>query len=564
MQFIVKKALAGILSLLFCFIYIHHTQAQSSYLPQGHKYEALLNRIDIMMPGHIGSTKTIYRRDAMQSLLKADSLSLLGELNLTDVDKAYMQSFYMNNSEWYEGDRSSFESKKPIFNTFYKNKANFFELDQKDFFLAINPIIQYQQHKEVDNDKNIFLNTRGIQLRGMIAKKIGFDATILENQERGPDYYHQWITQHNATPGVGFYKRFKTNAVDYFDARGSIHFNATQYIRFQFGYDKQFVGNGYRSLFLSDFSNSYLFFKINTKIWKLNYTNLFTELVPQTIQINTGNKILDKKYLAMHHLSFQATKWLNVGVFEAVAFGRRNHFEFSYLNPIMFLRAAEQQNGSGDNAIVGFDAKINIAKRVQLYGQILLDEFVLKELKAGNGWWANKFGIQAGAKYVNALGIKNLDLQTEINLVRPFTYSHYDSVANYTHYNQPLAHPLEANFVELIGVARYQPHPKWTAQLIGMYWVKGMDETVNDNVGSNIFKMNYTRSLGNHGYNLPAGPNINALFVNGYLGYEVKENVFLETQFSLRNIKRPNNTKENSTVVSLGLRMNMFRKLYDY
>ena len=103
-----------------------------------------------------------------------------------------------------------------------------------------------------------------------------------------------------------------------------------------------------------------------------------------------------------------------------------------------------------------------MAKRFQLYGQLLLDEFFLKEVRAGNGWWANKFGVQMGGKYIDVFSVKNLDLQGEMNLVRPFTYSHSDSVSNYTHYNQPLAHPLGANFMEAIGSYRYQPHPKWT------------------------------------------------------------------------------------------------------
>ncbi|WP_126970099.1 hypothetical protein [Gynurincola endophyticus] len=561
MQFIVKKALAAT---LFCFICTNISQAQSSLLPQGHKFEALLNRIDILMPGHIGYTKTVYRKDAMEVIQKADSLSKLGELELSAVDQAYIRSFYLNNQEWYDTDDPDFASKKPIFKTFYKDKANFFEVDQKDFYLAVNPILQYQQNKEFDNDKNVFLNTRGVQLRGLIAEKVGFDATIMENQERGPDYFHRWIADHNATPGVGFYKRFKTTAVDYFDARGSIHFGATKYIKLQFGYDKLFVGNGYRSLFLSDFGNSYLFFKINTRIWKFDYTNLFTELVPQTIHINAGNKILDKKYMAMHRLSLQATRWLNIGVFEAISFGRKNHFEFSYLNPVMFLRAAEQQVGSGDNAMVGLDAKINIAKKVQLYGQLLFNEFKIKELTSGNGWWGNKFGIQAGAKYINAFGVKNLDLQGEVNLVRPFNYSHYDSAANFTHYNQPLAHPSGANFAELIGIARYQPHPKWTMQAIAIYWAQGIDLTPADNVGSNIFKLYNTRSMGDYGYKLPSGPLAKSLYVNAYVGYEVRENIFLETQLSLRNQKMPNDINMNSTLISLGLRMNMFRRLYDY
>ena len=53
---------------------------------------------------------------------------------------------------------------------------------------------------------------------------------------------------------------------------------------------------------------------------------------------------------------------------------------------------------------------------------------------------------KAGFKYIDAFKIKNLDLQGELNYVRPFTYSHFDSVANYSHYNQPLAHPLGREF----------------------------------------------------------------------------------------------------------------------
>ena len=76
----------------------------------------------------------------------------------------------------------------------------------------------------------------------------------------------------------------------------------------------------------------------------------------------------------------------------------------------------------------------------------MLDEFTAKEMFANNGYWANKYGIQLGGKYFDAFGVRNLDLQAELNMVRPYTYSHYDSTSNYTHYNQPLAHPLGADF----------------------------------------------------------------------------------------------------------------------
>ena len=50
-----------------------------------------------------------------------------------------------------------------------------------------------------------------------------------------------------------------------------------------------------------------------------------------------------------------------------------------------------------------------------------------------------------GLKYIDVLGIDNLDYQVEWNTARPYTYSHYDD-ANYTHYNQALAHPVGSKF----------------------------------------------------------------------------------------------------------------------
>jgi hypothetical protein len=566
MQYIIKT-IVPLTFLLFPFSLL----AQSTYLPQGTKHQVLLDRLEILLQNNddlnLSTAKPLSRKIAVRIAEYADSAQKAsGGKLLSRTDEYNLQSLLMNNSEWVEGDSVKFLSKKSLWNTFYKTKANFLEVNQKDFFLAINPIIQEQQSVGNENaGKKIFLNTRGVTVRGMISKRLGFSAYITENQERGPLFVQDRIQQFNAVPGVGFYKDFKKTAVDYEDARGSINFTAAKYLDFQFGYDKNFIGNGYRSLFLSDYSNSYLFLKINTRIWKFDYMNLFTQLIPQTIDINAGDKLLDRKYMTMHHLSMDVTHWLNVGVFESVIFGRRNHFDLTYLNPVIFLRLAEQQNGSADNAFIGLDVKANVAKRLQFYGQLLLDEFKLSEMRAGNGWWGNKFGVQMGGKYVNAFGVKNLDLQGEINLVRPFTYSHYDSVANYTHYNQPLAHPLSANFVEAIGIVRYQPAPKWTASARLIVWKQGTD-TANSNFGTNIFIVNAVRPAGDYGYKLPSGPRATGVNAQLLVSYEVKENLFLEASTLIRNWKSGTATvpDRNASLFTAGIRMNMFRREYDY
>lgn len=562
MQFIVKS-IFRLPVLLFPVV----SMAQSTYLPQGHKHQQLLDRLEIKLQNNtdlnVSTSKILSRRTAAGVAEYADSIQKAGGNLLTVVDQYNLNSLLMNNSEWVKGDQSGFASKKSLWNTFYKTKANFLEVNEKDFFLAVNPVIQQQQSVESNNtNQRIFLNSKGLSFRGLIAKKLGFSAYITDNQERAPLFVQERIIANNAVPGVGFYKPFKTTATDYIDARGSINFNVAKYLDFQFGYDKNFIGNGYRSLFLSDFGNSYLFLKINTRIWKLNYMNLFMQLVPQTIDISAGDKLLDNKYAAIHHLSMQFTRWLNVGVFEAVTFGRKNHFDFLYLNPIIFLRASEQQAGSADNAIIGLDIKANVAKRFQFYGQLAMDEFKLSEIRSGKGWWANKFGVQAGAKYIDAFNLKNFDLQGELNFVRPFTYSHFDSISNYTHYNQPLAHPLGANFVEAIGIIRYQPHPKWTTSARLVLWKQGTD-TANSNVGTNIFMLNTSRS-GDYGYRLPNGPQSTGINAQLLASYEVKENLFLEGSVLLRRLSSDVIPDRNTSVFTLGVRMNVFRREYDY
>ena len=110
----------------------------------------------------------------------------------------------------------------------------------------------------------------------------------------------------------------------------------------------------------------------------------------------------------MNNLSINATKWLNVGVFDAVVFGRKDHFDFQYLIPVLFLRPAESDIGSKDNAVVGLNIKANIKKKVQIYSQLLFDEFKFHELVKSTGYWSNKFGYQIGLKYPDAFGTFNV------------------------------------------------------------------------------------------------------------------------------------------------------------
>jgi hypothetical protein len=231
------------------------------------------------------------------------------------------------------------------------------------------------------------------------------------------------------------------------------------------------------------------------------------------------------------------------------------------------LPAAQQENGSPDKTTVGFDFKANVAHQFQFYGQLLFNEFVWSQIKDYSaGWWGNKQGFQLGFKYMDMFRLKNLDFQFEWNVMRPYTYTHNDTVANWSNYNQSLAHPFGANFFELIGILRYQPAYKWNIELKWIYNKQGLD-SAGENFGSNILADYNTRPR-DYGFYIGSGIPATVVNTTAYLSYQALPNLFLEGTIMYRtySVKDPvaGTTKTSSTMYTLGLRLNMFRRQYDY
>ena len=183
---------------------------------------------------------------------------------------------------------------------------------------------------------------------------------------------------------------------------------------------------------------------------------------------------------------------------------------------------------------------------------------MLSEISKNNGYWANKYGYQLGVKYIDAFKIKNLDLQLESNRVRPFTFSHNDSIANYTHYNQPLAHPLGSNFQEFIGLLKYQPAPKWYFDARAIYYYKGLD-SLDENFGGNPFEL-YTTRTKNFGYFIGSGNKVKVFNASMTLAYELKQNLFIEGNLLFRKYTG----MDNASLFNIGIRWNAARRAYNY
>jgi hypothetical protein len=457
-----------------------------------------------------------------------------------EINKEYIDSsqVFYTESTGFSPLEEVIEPSKPLLKYFYENRNYFTQIKAKNFLLKINPILLFGAGSDFPNDEYTFENRRGIALSGHINDKIYFYTDILESQSAFPKYIDNYITEFKALPGNGFYKNYQSgvldglNGYDFLNATAYVNARITKGIGVEFGNGKHFLGNGNRSLLLSDFSNNYLYLKFNTNIWKLHYQNLFTELIPISFKDNPTGQIIPRKYMTAHYLSFKH-KNIELGVFESVIFERDGNFDLQYLNPIILYRLVEYNLASSDNVLIGANGKWNIAKRLQLYGQILFDEFLLRELLIERqGWWANKFGIQAGAKYINAFGLDNLDLELEYNRIRPFTYGHR-SRANFSHANQSLAHPLGANLTELSLRAQYYITPKLTVSSENYFIQQGID-TDSTYFGADILRPSGERKS-QYGHSHLQGAFTTTLFSQNKVSYELLPNYFLDLNLIYRD-----------------------------
>lgn len=259
----------------------------------------------------------------------------------------------------------------------------------------------------------------------------------------------------------------------YSEVRGRIGYTPNDVFQFQAGLDHQFIGEGNRSLFLSDYGVPSPFGQIRTRFWRVEYTVLYQFFREQF------NDQWKQKNGATHHISLNATKWLNFGVFETVIFQPKDTllnrgYEVEYLNPVIFYRPQEYALGSSDNVLLGLSMTAKWRKHV-FYGQFILDEFSLAEWRAKSGWWANKYGGQIGLKGRFEKNKHYWFYRLEFNAVRPYTYAHLSSGQNYGNQGGTLAHPYGGNFMEILAECKFN-YEKWHVDVFAAYSLRGLDK----------------------------------------------------------------------------------------
>lgn len=339
----------------------------------------------------------------------------------------------------------------------------------------------------------------------------------------------------------------KNDQTLYHDLRGRMVYEPNKYIQFQGGLDHLFVGEGDRSLLTGNQGIPAPFVAMRAKLWRLEYHFM------QQIWREKQNNQFSPKGNSTHYLSYKATKNWSIGFFESVVYDMRDTLynrgiELEYLNPFIFFRPQEYGVGSTDNVVIGLQTSYQWRKNM-IYGQLVLDEFFLKEIKARNRWWANKYGFQLGYKTSFERNLAKYFIRSEFNLVRPFTYSQLNPNIVYGNQYLPTAHPLGAGFIEFYQEVSVQKN-KWNFSVWGQLYLKGLD-TLYSNVafGGDIYKP-YTQRPEEYNFKIGRGITYHAIRVGLHASRTIYKNwdVFIEPRFIFGNTEGNMLTRTNVTL----------------
>ncbi|MES2445776.1 MAG: gliding motility protein RemB [Bacteroidota bacterium] len=445
-------------------------------------------------------------------------------------------------------------------------KEHLLEFRADDYFVYADFIPDFSIGREFEEGKTTWLNTRGFQVGGNIGKQFSFYLNGFENQGKFAKYYNDFVVQNQVVPGQGFGK-LGTETQDWTYVTALLSYTPSKYLNLALGYDKNFIGDGYRSVLLSDNTSNYSFLRARATVGSVQYQTIFAYMLdPGAPKLATDRRLGDRgKWMAAHYLDINFTEKFSFGFFQAVTWadaeieGKRG-FDFNYVHPFVFLRPIENNNTtSPDKMRLGFNAKYEILKNTALYGQFMFDEFTAKEFFSKNGYWANKWAVQLGFRGSDLFKVKRLNYLAEFNTARPYTYAHFNRLSNYSASNQALAHPYGANFREFLGLLNYSlGRFDFQGQLV--YAKYGLDAT-GTNFGKDIFKDYDTREA-NYGNFIGQGLATNLYIANAKAAYMLNPKYNLKLELGVLLRRESNVLSQNNTgLITFGLRSS-FRNLY--
>lgn len=372
------------------------------------------------------------------------------------------------------------------------------QLNKPKFQLYIDPLFDFAFGRQftapVGEGHSLYTNTRGFTLSAKIGERVYIHTDFRENQAHLPDYVSDFVDSLAVVPGSGRVKEFKSDAYDYNMANGYVGIEASKWLSINFGHSKQFVGDGHRSLLLSDNSFNYPYASYILRFGKENqfqyrYNIALMQNLDRLPAGDTPESIFKRKYMSYSYFSYKPISTLELGFYESVVWKDYDNktgtesFNYNALNPVPLVNTAIYGfDNAKANPLIGLNIAWQPLQKFRLYGQAMLDDPDQE-----------KYGVQIGFKVFKIL--TRIDINAEYNKATSGSYGAEDPLLGYTNSSQPLAHPMGAGFQEIYTSVDYL-HNRWLASfqyIYSDYENRGRDPLISDvkNLQTNLENVAY-------------------------------------------------------------------------
>jgi hypothetical protein len=216
------------------------------------------------------------------------------------------------------------------------------------------------------------------------------------------------------------------------------------------GRDKLSWGPGTSgSLILSEVAPAFDMMKVSFNFGRVTATGFFTRL--DDMELSTpvfyaGDTLaageVVERYLSGHRIDVRLTPTLEIGLSETVVYGGPDRdFDLGYINPLNFFYAHQWNLEKNDNPIWCLDASWWPSRRLQVYGQLVVDDYQFEQ-KDERDKEPAEVGFLVGAHGGDPFGLNGVFVTVEYARVNPWTYNQPLPWNRYEYGDALLGHPL--------------------------------------------------------------------------------------------------------------------------
>lgn len=434
------------------------TYSQIELVPVKHPVYDFLKRADLngWIEGYNSAILPLSRNKVGEYLKVISERLAVNSEQYTKIDRKLLNDYLVEFGYDISGDLKKSSGILQGGNIFDNDKQRYFYQYADSNVSFFWDVMGWLSQRNSDGDSigvnAIGLGELGMRFRGTLFNSVGFYLRLSNGQKflgENKDVDFARITN----PKWNANHKMKSESGNFDTYEGYLRYaTKNEWLALTVGKEQMLSGYGYTDkMFLSDNSVPLSFIRLDMRYKKLQYFFMYGSLRGDSL-----GKEIDSKYIVMHRVNVNLFEQWKIGFFESLVIPDKP-FNFTYLNPISFIRSADYSAGDGqsssNNAMIGFDMEVKPFKKLAWQGTMLVDDLdfasIFKNERNGKPANSNRFGWQTGVIWTDAFYIPNLTAALEYSRLNPFVYTHRTNKAQYSHWTLPLGLQLAPNSDEI-------------------------------------------------------------------------------------------------------------------